>query len=424
MFAQNPIIPQSNPTITRTPKPNKRGRTAAILLAAVLGGASALFSTTPSASAQEVPVPVQAVYVPRGMDDLKQLAAPIALYPDAVLADVLTASTYPQDVLDASQYLNAGNDPNAIDQQGWDSSVKGVARYPDVLNYLAGNPDWMNNLGAAFLNQPGDVMNAVQVLRAEANAAGNLVSNDQQRVICDGSLFEIVPANPQVIYVPVYDPAVVYVYRPRPIGEVYIPCVEFRFGVQVGGWLDRDCDWHDHTVYVGSWGSNRPWWHRDLAHDGVGVNVYVNDRPGNFRDAHVTNVTRITNVQTTVWQHDARKPVPRPSERVAPRSAASVRPVVVRPNQAAINHPAQRPQRVEPARVPQIVPVRAEQTRTVLQTRTVQQPRPVPHVQVVQHAVHPAPQAKPEQRTAAQPHEVRQTVVAHASVRETTIHRG
>ncbi len=258
MFTQNPINRRSASIVNRNSKGIKRKSTAAILLAAVLGGTGALLATATPVTAQEVPAAVEAAYVPRSADELKQLAAPVALYPDALLADVLTASTYPQDVLDASQYLNDGNDPAAIDQQGWDASVKAVARYPDVLNYLASNTDWMNNLGDAFLNQPDDVMNAVQVLRSEANAAGNLISNDQQRVICDGDLFEIVPANPEMIYVPVYDPAVAFVYRPRLADEVYTPCVEFSYGVEVGTWLDRDCDWHDHTVYVGSWAPTAP----------------------------------------------------------------------------------------------------------------------------------------------------------------------
>src|SRR5438874_786162 len=147
--------------------------------------------------AQEVREYAPPGYVPRDMDELEQLVAPVALYPDALLAQAFVASSYPLDVVRASQWLAAGNDPRGIDSRNWDDSVKGVARFPEILNYLAGHVDWMNDLGDAFVNQQADVMDAVQVERARANAAGNLVSDDRQRVIVDGDVIEIIPADPQ-----------------------------------------------------------------------------------------------------------------------------------------------------------------------------------------------------------------------------------
>jgi len=245
-------------------------------------------------------------YVPRDTEELKRLAAPVALYPDAVLAQVLVACTYPQDVTDAAGWLDAGNDPQFIDDQNWDPSVRGIAHYPDVLRRLAADPDWMNDLGDAFLNQPSDVMNAVQLLRAEASAAGNLACNDQQQVIVDQDdpgVIEIIPTTPQYVYVPVYDPAVVYVERPHWVGEVLPPCETFGAGVVVGDWLCHDLDWHDRGVYVGAWGQDRPWWHYESRDGRAAASArYVDDRPGTYRPARVENVTvnkvnNITNVQ-------------------------------------------------------------------------------------------------------------------------------
>src|SRR5258706_11567216 len=203
----------------------------------------------------------QGGYVPRNMDELQQLAAPIALYPDAVLAQVLVAATVPNDVIDAARWIDAGHDPRDIDYQDWDPSVRGLAHYPQTLRYMADHPDWMNDLGDAFLNREADIMSAVQTLRAEANAAGNLVSDERQQVCFDDEAIEIIPANPDVIYVPRYDPQVVYVERYA--SERRYPLIDFGLGITVGTWLRHDLDWHDHAIYEVSWGHDRPSWHRD-----------------------------------------------------------------------------------------------------------------------------------------------------------------
>jgi hypothetical protein len=279
----------------------------------------------------------QGDYAPRDMEELQQLTAPIALYPDAVLAQVLVACTYPDDVVDAARWLSAGNDPSRIDDQGWDPSVKGVARYGGPLNYMASHVDWMNDVGDAFLNQEGDVMTSVQLLRAEANSAGNLVSNDQQQVVVDGDVIEIIPAQPDVIYVPQYDPQFVYVDRRRYVGDRWEPLETFGGGIEVGAWLRHDCDWDDHAVYVGDWGRDRPWWHRggdDRRGGRDEVRRYADYRPGTYRSTNVTNIrnttivnnrtdvrNNVTNVQSGRWQRDARKPAPRPVSRTANRDA-------------------------------------------------------------------------------------------------------
>src|SRR5581483_5364713 len=134
-------------------------------LAKVIAGALAV-SGAGLASAQ-VPV-LDTGYVTVAPQNLQQVVAPVALYPDALLAQTLVASTYPQDVESAADWLRAGGDPSQADYQPWDDSVKGLVHDPDALYLLADNYDWMNNLGAAFLNQRADTMTAVQLVRQHA----------------------------------------------------------------------------------------------------------------------------------------------------------------------------------------------------------------------------------------------------------------
>jgi len=201
-------------------------------------------------------------YTPFTMDQLEQLVAPIALYPDALLAQVLAASTYPNDVIAAAQWEDSGGNPQDASSQPWDSSVQGIARFPTVLHYMAGNADWMNNLGAAFINQQTDVMQAVQMLRAQALAAGTLVSTPQQTVINENGFIQIIPTNPNQIFVPIYDPNAVFGAPSPELGELYSPPVTFGPPLDVGDWLDFDLNWSDGGIYFGQWGPNRPWWHQ------------------------------------------------------------------------------------------------------------------------------------------------------------------
>lgn len=130
---------------------------------------------------------------------LNQLVAPIALYPDALIALILPASTVPSDVVLAARYISSNGDPAQVANQPWDDSVKSLARYPDVLTWMDQNLEWTSALGEAFLNQPADVMNSIQGLRAEAKAAGNLRDTPQQQVVEEKTYIRIVPAQPEVI---------------------------------------------------------------------------------------------------------------------------------------------------------------------------------------------------------------------------------
>ncbi len=287
----------------------------AVVLAVAFATSGPLIATPVFA---QLMAPYQTAYLPRTMEQVQQLAAPVALYPDAILAQVLAACTYPGDVIAAAQWLAAGNNPLGIENQNWDLGVQGVAHYPDTLNYMANNVDWMNNLGDAFINQQADVMSAVQILRAQANAAGNLITNDRQRILVQGSIIAIIPANPEFIYVPVYDPRIVYVRR-YAVGVAFLPVITFGVGIHVGVWLHHDLDWHDHTIYIGAWGRERPWWHDD----DHGARRYLDYRPGVFVPAHVTNIretTIIRNVQPGRWERDVHRPMPQPIRRPEDRA--------------------------------------------------------------------------------------------------------
>jgi len=184
---------------------------------------SALF---PAAWAQDLPVyddPLAPAHTPSAPpsahqtpDQLQQLVAPIALYPDSLVAQILAASTFPEQVVEADRWVQAhpemkGDDlGHAVDRQPWDPSVKALTAFPSVLGNMDKNLSWTSSLGDAYYNQQPDVMDAVQVLRRRASEAGNLKSTPQQTVETQGSTIVIQPATPEVVYVPAYDPSPVY----------------------------------------------------------------------------------------------------------------------------------------------------------------------------------------------------------------------
>ncbi len=226
-------------------------------------GLTVAASFVPTARAQapaSVLPPSSVVYNPAGVTNasavkltdtqLETLLGPVALYPDALIALILPASASSSDIVLAARYLAANQDPQQLDAQAWDESVRSLARYPDVIKWLDENLAWTQQLGTAFLAQPAEVMQAVQRLRARARAAGNLIDTPQQKVITEGEVILIEPASPTVIYVPRYDPAVVYVSRPYGWAQ---PSLFFGLGFGVGSWLSYDCDWRTRTIVVGDW---------------------------------------------------------------------------------------------------------------------------------------------------------------------------
>jgi hypothetical protein len=199
-------------------------------------------------------------------EELDQLLAPIALYPDALLAQILMAATYPLEVVLAARWVRAHPDVKgpqleaAMQQQPWDPSVKSLTAFPQVLAMMDGNLEWTQKLGDAFLAQQPDVMATVQMLRAKARGAGYLQSTPQQTVIAEPQYIRIEPATPQIVYVPVYNPTVVYgpwwypAYPPYywyPPGYVVGASVfSFGIGLAVGAVLWGGFDWHRHHVTI------------------------------------------------------------------------------------------------------------------------------------------------------------------------------
>jgi hypothetical protein len=240
-------------------------------------------------------------------EQLDSLVAPIALYPDPLLSQTLVASTYPLEIIQLQQWLekNKGLKDKALadaaKKQGWDVSVQTMAVLPDVVKQLAENIKWTTELGNAFLAQQGDVMDSVQRMRAKANEKGNLKSNEQQKVetkvIENKQVIVIQPASPEVVYVPSYNPTVVYGAPVYPYPPVYYPpagyyaagmAISFGVGMMVG------------AAWGGGWGYGAGW--------GGNNNVYINHNNNNFnRNTNVQGGNRNqVNPQggRSNWQHN------------------------------------------------------------------------------------------------------------------------
>lgn len=181
---------------------------------------------------------------------LETLLGPIALYPDALVATILPATTEPADIVLAARFLAAGGDPTQIQYQGWDMSVQSLAHYPQVVAFLSQNLGWTQAVGAAFVRQPADVMVAVQQLRMLARASGALRDSPQQSVVVTDSAIAILPAQPDVIYIPQYNPNTVYLASSAPPAG---PLISFGVGFPVGAWLSFNCNWLALNVWVGPW---------------------------------------------------------------------------------------------------------------------------------------------------------------------------
>ena len=176
---------------------------------------------TPKLSvAQDIPPAAQAAqapaYAPQTPEQLQRLVAPIALYPDSLVAQILAASTFPEQVVEADRWVQANSGlkgealGSAVDRQPWDPSVKALAAFPSVLGNMDKNLSWASSLGDAYFNQQGDVMDAVQVMRRRAQAAGDLKTTAQQTVTTQGSTVVVDPVSPDTVYVPAYNPWLVY----------------------------------------------------------------------------------------------------------------------------------------------------------------------------------------------------------------------
>jgi Protein of unknown function (DUF3300) len=187
--------------------------------------------------------------------EVDALMAPIALYPDPLIAIMLPASTLPSEIAAASSYLVQYGDMTRIDSQPWDPSVRALAHYPTVIAWMAQNIAWTEAVGSEFASSPAEAMDSIQRLRARAWAAGTLSSTPQQEVFSDDGAIDILPAQPDELFVPAYDPDVVY--PDEPYYGYGGPFMYFGSPFPAGIWLDYAFDWHRHRV----WSGFRGRWH-------------------------------------------------------------------------------------------------------------------------------------------------------------------
>jgi Protein of unknown function (DUF3300) len=283
------------------------------ILASILSLCLALtnfsFGAVQASARQDTSTEQAAPLIPN--DQLDSLVAPIALYPDPLLSQVLVASTYPLEIIQLQQWLDKHKDLTgealvaAVEKEDWDPSIQAMAALPDAVKRLSQDIKWTTDLGNAFLAQQSDVMDAVQRMRTNPNTAGNLKSNEQMKVetkvVETKTVVIIQPANPQIIYVPSYNPVVVYgppvymypyppIYYPPP--SYYAAGVFFAFGVGVAVG----------SYYRGGWGYY-PGWGRHTT-----ININVNNRY--VKHYNTVNVNRnINNVNVnrgsnSAWQHN------------------------------------------------------------------------------------------------------------------------
>ncbi len=286
---------------------------------------------------------------PIPMAQIEQLVAPIALYPDALLTQILMASTYPLDLVMANRWQEEHPDlkgedlDKAVRGEPWDESVKVLVQFPSVVGFMSDNLDWTQDLGDAVLSQMQDVVDAIQKLRREAELAGNLKSNDMQRVEKAGETIVIQPASAETVYVPTYDPARVYGQSTPPATQYYpavytdaaygyaatqpaattvvttdnsynAGLIGFGAGALVGGLLTAAILWDDHDDHVywggpGRWGGGSYWsqpnyWHNNGWRSANNINVN-RDIDRNRVNTGDININRgISGNEINRWNHN------------------------------------------------------------------------------------------------------------------------
>jgi hypothetical protein len=405
--------------------------------------------------------PPAGAYAPLGAEQLNQLVAPIALYPDSLVAQVLTASTYPQQIMDANAWMQqyGGMPPDqraaAANTMPWDPSIKSLTAFPDVLANLARNQNWAGALGNAYYNQPGDVMNAVQAMRFRAQQAGALRSTPQNTVVYNGGVVVIQPVNPAFVYVPYYNPWVVYggpltpwggyYYMPPPRGVVFVAGVGIGFAaaISIGAWGHYGWgysswapNWrggvvvYNKTTYIsrsttvinrGNFGGyNRGVYERAGA--GVPNNFrppvtaqsaqFHSAPPGSYRGSGYSNAPRPGTppaAQNPQGRQYGQPAAPRPTGQASPYArpggapapaTPNARPGGAAPQSTPYARPGGTPQQAQPSRPPANTP-RPEMTRPPSNTPQNNAGRPAPQAQKPQAQQQkgggkPAP--KPEER--------------------------
>jgi len=293
-------------------------KTQSWFLMASLSFAMLAFAQTPAPPVESAPPP--GAPAKRSAAELEKLVAPIALYPDPLIATLLPASVYPLEIVQAARFVADTNNLDKLDAQPWDDSVKAVARVPDAIKKLNDDLPWTIALGEAFLAQDKDVMDMIQTLRGKAQKAGTLqttqqqvvvVTNmvvqtkvEQQVVVVTNTVVQIQSSSPEVVYVPTYNPSTVYYPPPAYVYDPIAPLVTFTAGVAMGAIIANNCDWHHGGCY-----------HGDVDID---INRNVNN---NFNRNNNINTGVRTTGTSKKWQPDSG----RLSKSGSPSASASAR---------------------------------------------------------------------------------------------------
>ncbi len=345
-------------------------------------GQSAATDSTTAPQAQNAAAPVFSA------QEIDAMLAPIALYPDALLSQVLMAATYPLEIVQAARWSkssgNTGGDAALakVSDQTWDPSVQSLVAFPQVLTMMSEQLDWTQKLGDAFLAQQGDVMDSVQRLRAQAQKAGNLASNTQQKVSTQGQTIIIEPAQPNVVYVPAYNPTVVYgawaypsyppVYYPGVMswypGQAMVNGLMWGAGVAAAGAIFGGFNWNNRDVNINVNNFNRI--NRNNFYSGQGNSSWKHNpqhrgavayRDNGSRQRYSTRDANAVNARNEMRGHTPARPAAGAGN--APvRNAANVGNA---PARAAAAAPARNLEQNRPAAAPQ---------RDALQNRAAQAP--------------------------------------------------
>src|SRR5271156_3532916 len=300
----------------------KKGLSIMVTLLLPISLSQALSGSQSQSSAPAVDSGNPTEAAPMSATELQAVVAPIALYPDSLVAQILTASTFPDQVAIADYWVEQNKSlagsalMQAVDKQSWDPSVKALTEFPSVLDNMAKNLSWTSSLGEAYHNQQADVMTAIQTLRAKAKTAGNLKTTSQVTVTQQSpQVIVIQPTNPQVVYVPEYNPAVVYgypyvvpayTYVPPPAGAVVAAgIIGFSAGIAVGammsggccgwGYSSWNCGWHGTAVvyHGGAYYGNSAWhggYYNGGYHNSYGYNNnYNHNNYNNYNHSYSNN---------------------------------------------------------------------------------------------------------------------------------------
>jgi hypothetical protein len=242
-------------------------------------------------------------------DELDTLLAPIALYPDPLLAQILPAASFVDQIDQAQRLLNGRVDENLIDAQDWDISVKAIAHYPTILSKMDQDSEWTAALGDAFVTQQADVEKSIQRLRQEARTSGALRSTPQQNVIVEQQVIRIEPAEPQVIYVPQYDPTLVWYSDVSTGAYIASNLISFGTGFAMGSWMNRDWHWYRGGPYYHGWVGGG-WIGASRHYVNLHNNYYVNNRFRNIDVNRSITQRNFSNYRARLNQETARRKLP------------------------------------------------------------------------------------------------------------------